>query len=362
MENDQRLTSLMRNEVINSSSYQVEDASGLIKLDAMENPYTWPSHMIDDWLDKLRGCELNRYPDPSADELKSIIRRCNSIPESADLLLGNGSDELIQILLMAISGSESAVVAPEPTFVMYRQLARCMGIRYIGVPISPNDFTLNMDAMRDTIERTRPAIIFLAYPNNPTGNLFSEQDVSRILQLAPGIVVLDEAYAPFAGTSFMSRLESFDNLLVMRTLSKLGLAGLRLGYLAGPADWITQLNKLRLPYNINALTQISAEFALSHYRIFHSQTQQICKDRDVLFNQLDAIDGIKVYPSAANFLLFRLECAEGHQVFASLKKSGVLIKNLSTAGGPLSNCLRVTVGTPDENTTFLAAIRQILIS
>jgi len=352
--------SLFRQEVIELSAYHVVDASGFIKLDAMENPYSWPQDIVDKWLKQLRQCQPNRYPDPSASKLKSVIRKCNCIPNSVELLLGNGSDELIQILLMAIAGKNATVLAPEPTFVMYKQIAQSLGIRFIGVPLLESDFSLDMDAMRKAIKHYQPAITFLAYPNNPTGNLFSETDILEILETAPGIVVLDEAYAPFAGNTFITKLHLFDHLLVMRTLSKLGLAGLRLGFLTGSRTWVEQLDKLRLPYNVNILTQVSAEFALSNYSIFEAQTQTICNDRNLLFKQLNAIKDITVFPSHANFILFRLDKANANQVFEALKRFGILVKNMSTAGGVLADCLRVTVGTPDQNSRFLRAIQKAL--
>ena len=326
----------------------------------MENPYSWPLDLVDEWLERLRKCRPNRYPDPSASKLKSAIRACNDLPDSAELLLGNGSDELIQILLMAVAGKDATVLAPEPTFVMYKQIARCLGIRFIGIPLDESDFSLDMGAMLKALKSYQPNITFLAYPNNPTGNVFSESDILEILESAPGIVVLDEAYAPFAGNTFVPKLQLFDNLLVMRTVSKLGLAGLRLGFLAGSRLWIDQLDKLRLPYNINVLTQISAEFALSHYSIFEAQTQQICEDRNILFDQLKTIESLTVFPSQANFILFRIDKANADEVFEALKHSGILIKNMSPAGGVLSECLRVTVGTPDQNNDFILALQKIL--
>lgn len=351
---------LLRPEVIGLTAYKVADSTGLIKLDAMENPYSWPATMVTEWLEKLRHCRPNRYPDPAASKLKTIIRESINIPSSAELILGNGSDELIQILMMAIAGENSTVLTPEPTFIMYQQIALCLGIQFHAVPLKKIDFSLNMGAMRESIERHQPKIIFLSYPNNPTGNLFSESDILEIVRISPGLVVLDEAYAPFAGVTFMQHLETFDNLLVMRTLSKLGLAGLRLGFLAGSRRWIEQLDKLRLPYNINVLTQISAEFALSHYATFEAQTQQICKDRDFLFKQLEAINGLKVFPSSANFILFRLEQETADHVFNTLKSSSILIKKMSGMDEPLSKYLRVTVGTPEENSSFLNEIKRTL--
>lgn len=357
---ESRVGALLRTEVLALSAYHVQPSSGYIKLDAMENPYAWPADMVDDWLEVLRAAKPNRYPDPAADELKATLRVAGGVPDSAAIMLGNGSDELIQIVLMAIASHDACVLAPEPTFVMYRQLAQSLGLRYVGATLRESDFALDMDAMRRAIGEHRPAVVFLAYPNNPTGNAFATADLLEILRIAPGLVVIDEAYAPFADDSFMPRLAEFDNLLVMRTLSKLGLAGLRLGYLAGHPAWINQLDKLRLPYNINELTQLTVRFALSRSAVFDRQVTDIRRDRAKLMSSLRAFPAVKVYPSQANFITFRLLKRNAGEVFGLLKQAGILVKNLDPAGGLLQNCLRITVGTPVENERFLSALGYIL--
>ena len=341
------------------SAYKVADAHGLIKLDAMENPYNWPEDIKKDWLEALKDCPLNRYPDPEARQLVQTIKRLNQIPDQFDVLLGNGSDEIIQLLLMALPYTAS-VLSPVPGFVMYKQLSDCLGLDYQGIPLLAGTFDLDLPAMLSAIEQHQPAVIFLAYPNNPTGNLFSETSIREIIETSNGLVVIDEAYAPFAGASFINALAQHDNLLVMRTVSKLGLAGLRLGYIAGNPEIIEQLNKIRLPYNINSLTQLSADFALSNKVLFDEQTQKICVERAIVFKQLNELEGITAYPSAANFILFRTPEKQASNIFASIKQQGVLIKNLSSQGGLLSDCLRVTIGKPEENTAFLAALKKSL--
>ncbi|MGZ4968681.1 MAG: histidinol-phosphate transaminase [Methylobacter sp.] len=353
------ISSIFRKEVLAMSAYKVANAAGLIKLDAMENPYSWPEDIKKNWLKTLKDCPLNRYPDPEAKQLAATIKRLNRIPDRFDILLGNGSDEIIQLLLMALP-SNACVLAPDPGFVMYKQLSLCLGLSYHGIPLLADSFDLDLPAMLDAIKTHQPSVIFIAYPNNPTGNLFSEASIREIITNAKGLVVIDEAYAPFADASFIDSLEQYDNLLVMRTVSKLGLAGLRLGYIAGAPDIIEQLDKIRLPYNINSLTQISADFALSNKALFDHQTQQICAERAIVFNRLNALDGITAYPSAANFILFRTPENRANDIFASIKQQGVLIKNLSPQGGLLSDCLRVTVGKPDENSAFLAALTRSL--
>jgi len=353
------LTALFRPEILAMSAYHVADAHNYIKLDAMENPYGWPEAIQAAWLEHLKNCPMNRYPDPEAKALADALRKSNGIPEQSGLILGNGSDEIIQILQMALP-SDATVLAPEPGFVMYKQIALSLGLRYHGVPLLADSFDLDLPAMLEAIKTYQPTLIFLAYPNNPTGNLFDAQAIVDILKAAPGLVVVDEAYAPFADASFMDHLPHYPNLLVMRTVSKLGLAGLRLGFLAGDKDILAQLNKVRLPYNINCLTQETATFALEHQQFLLEQTQTICEQRLAVLASLQNRNDVKAYPSSANFILFKTLNKPANEIFSSLKAQGILIKNLSPQGGMLSDCLRVTIGKPEENQAFLSALNRAL--
>lgn len=357
---DERINALVRPEVRRLSAYHVPDARGLVKLDAMENPYPWPGELAEAWLAVLRSAQVNRYPDAGARRLKARLRGVMGVPEEAGLILGNGSDELIQLILLALAGPGRVVLAPEPTFVMYRILALVAGMGYEGVPLGREDFSLDRRTVLEAIQRCRPAVVFLAYPNNPTGNLHTRADIEAVLEASPGLVVVDEAYTPFAEESFLGELSSHENLLVMRTFSKMGLAGLRLGWMAGSAAWIAQLEKLRLPYNINMLTQLSAAFALEHVHVIDGQTARIRHDRETLYAALNVLEGVRVWPSRANFLLFRVAPGRAPAVHATLKQAGVLVKNLHGSSPLLEDCLRVTVGKPDENDAFLAALRAAL--
>lgn len=350
------LSRWLRPELLAASAYHVPDATGCIKLDAMENPYPLPPELRAAWAAALADAPLHRYPDPQAHAVRAQLRTQFALPDSAEILLGNGSDELILLLCLALAGSQQAVLAPEPSFVMYRLLAQACRMPYVGVPLA-SDFSLDSGAMLEAIATYQPALIFLAYPNNPTGNLFDATTLRAILNAAPGLVILDEAYEPFASASTLPWLAEYPNLLVLRTLSKFGLAGLRLGYLVGSPAWLHELDKLRLPYNINILTQISCAFLLQHAPAFRTQAAQICADRAVLTAALQALPGLTVYPSAANFILFRTPPGQATPWFNQLKAQQILIKNLSPAGGLLQDCLRVTVGTPTENQAFLAALQ-----
>ncbi len=357
--NQNLISSVFRNEILSMSAYKVAEAKNLIKLDAMENPYIWPDSIKEKWLTELKSCPINRYPDPEAKQLVDKLIEVNNIPRESGVLLGNGSDEIIQILLMALS-TGSAVLSPSPGFVMYKQIAQSLGLNYQSVPLLVDNFGLDLPLMIDAIKQYSPAIIFLAFPNNPTGNLFVEAEIEEILNRAPGLVVVDEAYAPFADASFLNKITQHPNLLVMRTVSKLGLAGIRLGFIAGDQVIIEQLNKIRLPYNINSLTQLTAEFALKHQTLFDKQTQQICKDRLLVLKQLNSFKKIKAYDSSANFILFRTPEEQATVIFEGLKERGVLIKNLSLQGGVLTDCLRVTIGKPEENKAFIDALSELL--
>ena len=351
---------LVRPEIRALAAYHVPDATGLVKLDAMENPYTWPEELRGHWLETLREVHLNRYPDPRGIELQVVLRETLDIPDSLGLLLGNGSDELIQMLMLAVSQPGRRILSVDPGFVMYRMIAQSAGMEYVGVPLRPDDFSLDLPSILEAMDREQPAITFLAYPNNPTGTLFDAHAVASIIEAAPGLVVIDEAYAPFTDRSFMPDLGDWPNLLVMRTLSKMGLAGLRLGYLAGPGDWLAEIDKVRLPYNINVLTQASAAFALRHKDVLDGQTRLIRQERERLFAALSGLDGTRPYPSEANFILMRLPAGRAGGVFESLKSNGVLVKNLDGAHPLLKDCLRVTVGRAQENDAFLAALSSSL--
>jgi histidinol-phosphate aminotransferase len=350
---------LIRAEIRALKAYVVPPADGLIKLDAMENPYTWPPAMVDAWLEVLRGVALNRYPDAAAGALNQRLHECLAVPEGMDILLGNGSDELIQIILLALAQPGATALAPVPTFVMYELIAKAVNMKFVGVPLT-DAFDLDVAAMRAAIAQHRPAVIFLSYPNNPTGNCFSSAAIEAILSATDGLVVIDEAYHAFAGKTYMDRLGSFDNLLVMRTLSKQGLAGLRLGVLAGDPAWLREFDKVKLPYNVGILAQATAAFALNEQAVLDEQAARIRADRETLMRELKTLPGIRVWPSQANFILFRVESGGAARVFEALLVAGVLIKNLAATGGALAGCLRVTVGTPSENAAFLQALRVAL--
>ncbi|WP_374355513.1 histidinol-phosphate transaminase, partial [Chitinimonas sp.] len=290
----------VRPEITALSAYPVADAAGLIKLDAMENPFPLPPALQAELAQRLASAALNRYPDPDGGGLKARLKAAFAIPDNAAVLLGNGSDELITLICQTLAHPGASLLSAEPSFVMYKMNAVFSSVQYVGVPLKP-DFSLDLPAMLAAIAQHQPAVVFVSYPNNPTGPRYARAEVEALLDAAPGLVVVDEAYTAFAEDSFMPLAGRHPKLVVMRTLSKLGLAGIRLGYMAGPADWINEFDKLRPPYNINVLTQTTALFALDHIAVFNEQAALLRAERSRLLAALVAMPAVTAYPSEANF-------------------------------------------------------------
>ncbi len=348
---------LVREEILALKAYHVAPAGGMVKLDAMENPYRLPEPLREEVGRTVAGLPINRYPDPEAPELKARLRQVFGIPGDAGLLIGNGSDEIIAILAQALARPGAVMLAPEPSFAMYRMNALFARMTYVGVPLE-RDFALDPGRFLDAVASHQPALTFIAYPNNPTGNLFPEDAVARIAAAATGLVVIDEAYHVFARKSFLPRLAEFPNLMVMRTVSKLGLAGVRLGYAAAAPEWICELDKIRPPYNVSVLTQFVAERVLAHADALESQAGRIRAEREALFERLRELRGVEAFPSEANFVLVRVPDADA--VNARLQARKILVRNFHGSHPLLANCLRLTVGTPGENELLVDALTASL--
>ncbi len=345
------ITKLMKPEVRKLRAYFVDETPYRIKLDAMENPYPLPPEVQKTIADAAAVTTINRYPDPSAAKLKEAIAELWGIGTKR-MILGNGSDELIQTIIMAFGGP---VVVPTPSFAMYELTARALGQEVVAIPLGKT-FGLNADKVLKKAKETQAKIIFLANPNNPTGNRFADEAVQKILSRANAAVVIDEAYFSFSGRSYLPVLKDHPNMIILRTLSKVGFAGLRIGILTASARVIDQLNKIRLPYNINSLSQAAAVAALGRRDVLNQQISLLTAGRQRLYNDLSGIKGLTVFPSETNFILFRTT-RDADRVHEKLKAAGILIKNLNRPG-PLKNCLRVTVGTPEENSEFLKALEK----
>ncbi len=353
-----RIQKIIRPEIQALTAYHVPSSDGYLKLDAMENPYTWPAVAKESWAEMLKTLPINRYPDPQAQFVKDELRTLMGVADQYEIMLSNGSDELIQILAMAIAKPGATILAPEPSFVMYKMVATLCGLNYVGVPLT-EDYELDHAAMSAAIKDHQPELIYLAQPNNPTGNLWDTDVMEDIIKSAPGLVVMDEAYTAFTDADFIEWLDRYDNLLIMRTLSKVGLAGLRLGILIGHSEWLNEFDKIRLPYNVNILTQASALFALEHYDMLKVQTEQIRADRVLLMQSLTEISGLTIYPSEANFVLVKTQNGMASIWHEELKNRKILIKNLHGSHALLQDCLRITVGSADQNEELCNALKEI---
>jgi histidinol-phosphate aminotransferase len=307
---------------------------------------------------------INRYPGSRIEELKGALARYVDLPAGCALMLGNGSDELISLLAMACDVPGASILAPLPGFVMYAMSAQLQGLAFHGVPLTA-DFELDESAMLAAMREHRPAITYLAYPNNPTANLWDAAVIRRLIAEAAtygGLVVMDEAYQPFSSRSWLDEMRADPaanaHVLLMRTLSKFGLAGVRLGYMLGAQALLNEVDKLRPPYNVSVLNAECALFALEHADVFAQQAAQIGEQRSILIDALGRMPGVTPFPSEANMVLVRVPDAQ--RCFDGLKARGVLVKNVSKMHPLLGHCLRLTVGTPAENIQLISALRAAL--
>jgi histidinol-phosphate aminotransferase len=355
----QRIARTIRQDVTSSAGYAIQPSAGMVKLDAMENPFALPPALQRALGERLGAVAINRYP-INKGEVAAALAQHFEVPVGCRAIVGNGSDELIDLLSVACDVPGATVLAPLPGFVMYEMSARLRGLEFVGVPLTPS-FELDERAMLTAIEQHRPALTYIAYPNNPTGNLFDEAAVRRIVEAVgaqDGLVVFDEAYQPFSSRTWMPQLATHDHVLVLRTLSKFGLAGVRMGYLAGHAALIEQIDKVSPPYNISALNAAATLFALEHAEVFAEQAAVLKRERERLQAALRTIDGVTAFPSEANMILVRVP--DSKRAFEGMKQRRVLVKHIAGLHPLLANCLRLTVGTPEENTLMIQALKESL--
>jgi histidinol-phosphate aminotransferase len=354
----------IRQDIQSMHAYAIQESTGMVKLDAMENPFSLSPELQTKLGERLGAVAINRYPGARIDELKLALARYVDLPEGCGLMLGNGSDELISLLAMACDVPGASVLAPMPGFVMYAMGAQLQGLAFHGVPLTA-DFELDEAAMLAALREHQPAITYIAYPNNPTANLWDAGVIRRLIAEAAtfgGLVVMDEAYQPFSSRSWIDEIRADPaanaNVLLMRTLSKFGLAGVRLGYMLGPQTLVHEVDKLRPPYNVSVLNAECALFALEHADVFAQQATQIREQRAVLIDALASMPGVTPFPSDANMVLARVPDAQ--RSFDGLKARGILVKNVSKMHPSLANCLRLTVGTPVETAQLISALQQAL--
>ena len=358
----------IRQDVQSMHAYAIQHSDGMVKLDAMENPFSLSTELQAELGQRLGALAINRYPGSRIDDLRAALSRYVDLPQGYGLMLGNGSDELISLLAMVCAVPGAKVLSPEPGFVMYAMSAKLQGLPFVGVPLTA-DFALDEHAMSAAIAQYEPAIVYIAYPNNPTANLWDTQVIRRLIgQVSAygGLLVMDEAYQPFSSLSWLDEIRrdpaSNSHVLLMRTLSKFGLAGARLGYMLAPIALLNEVDKLRPPYNVSVLNAECALFALEHADVFAAQAKTVCEERTALIQALQAMPGVTPFPSDANMMLARFEGEPdtASRVFESLKAQKVLVKNVSKMHPLLTNCLRLTIGTPKENQQLLAALAVAL--
>ena len=351
---------VIRPDIQGLHAYAVQPSAGLVKVDTMENPHRLPEALQLALGERLGRVAINRYPAERGDDLKAALAAHAHLPEGNALMLGNGSDELITLLSLACALPGAVFMSPLPSFVMYGLSAALQGVKFVGVPLTA-DFELDEAAMLASVHAEKPALLYLAYPNNPTASLWDDGVIERLIDAVGqhhGLVVMDEAYQPFAERDSMDRLRRHAHVLVMRTMSKFGLAGVRIGYLIGRTALIDQIDKLRPPFNISVLNAEAGLFALEHVDEYHRQAALIRSEREFLLAQLAELPGVRPYPSQANMVLARVPNAAA--TFAGMKQRGVLVKNVSAMHPLLANCLRITVGTVEENKLTLAALAASL--
>ena len=353
----ERMTRVVRQDVQGLHGYAVQPSAGMVKVDTMENPFRLPEALRRALGERLAQVPLNRYPAERGDVLRHALAAHAGMPEDCDIVLGNGSDELITMLALACDVPGNVVLAPLPGFVMYEMSARLQGLKFVGVSTTA-DFELDLPAMLAAVQEHRPALIYLAYPNNPTANLWDDAAIDAIIEAAPGLVVMDEAYQPFAARDSMARLRRHEHVLLMRTMSKFGLAGVRIGYLIGRRELIVEIDKLRPPFNISVLNCETALFALEHADEYARQAAVIRNERDMLQMKLRDLPGVRAFPSDANMILVRVPDAK--RVFEGMRARRVLIKNISGLHPLLARCVRITVGTPEENLLMIDALKASL--
>ncbi|MFH0925296.1 MAG: histidinol-phosphate transaminase [bacterium] len=349
------ILNLIRPEILNLEPYQAKNRSAYkILLDGNESPYP-PSSKIKDLIKtRLDSLDLNRYPDPEAKILKEDLAKYYGV-ETSNIILGNGSDELILYLILAFCNNSDSIICPSPTFAMYKILAQTAGTQYIEIPLD-QDFDLECNLLIDTIEEKKSKLLFLASPNNPTGNTFSSSMILDLLNQKNCIVVLDEAYGYFCKKSFLKKLDKYDNLIILKTFSKIGLAGLRFGVLICNEHLIKEISKVRLPFNVNSFSQMVTSIILENTLELEKDINIIIKERDFLFSNLNSIKGVTPYPTEANFILFKSNI-DVDIVYNELVNKGILVRNFKHPR--LKNSLRVTVGLPEENKKFIEGLTDI---
>lgn len=337
--------------------YDAKDVRAEVVLASNENPSSLPGEVIEKLTERLRSLAFNRYPDPTAAELRKLIAHANGL-EPGNVLVGNGGDELIFELLLAWGGPGRKLLDFPPTFSMYGIDAEVTGTEVVRM-MRDQAFCIDSDAALARLGEGDIDLVMISNPNNPTGNLVPETLLIDILNTTDALVLVDEAYFEFSRHTMRPHMERHRNLVILRTFSKaFSLAGLRVGYVLAQEDVVRELRKVRQPYSVNAFSQMVASMVFRERVVFQQGVRDIMRGRDQIMHGLSNLEGVEVFPSEANFVLFRVEHASA-MWRDLLHGHSVLIRDFSRAAG-LTDCLRVTVGTEDENQAFLEAVSEVL--
>jgi len=358
------LKALFRRELDELSAYHVPPAAPHVKLDANESPFPLPPQARARIAAALHDSELHRYPDARATKLRDALSRgLGGSPN--EYVLGAGSDELISLLATAmcrarIGATSPTVVFPEPTFVMYRMTSRAHGWQPVGVPLDEY-WDLDLDAMATTLEQTKPNLVYYASPNNPTGNCFSRDRIEQLVRSFPNTLhVVDEAYGAYCQESFATFTEKHPQCALMGTLSKVGFAGIRVGWVRIDEALAQALEKVRQPFNLNTFSQEVATLALTDLApLLEEQVASIVAERERLRHALDRREPFRCFPSDANFLLVQYE-GDSQALCSDLLDREIAVRQFPNAHPRLRSCIRVTIGTPEENERLLEALDDIL--
>jgi histidinol-phosphate aminotransferase len=347
----------VKEQVLSVPAYTLRAYEADVKLNQNENPYDFPDDLKEEVFRRFRNRKWSRYPDFVPSSL--CERLADFVGWRKDgVLVGNGSNELLLATLMVIVRDQTPVIIPSPTFTVYGLVSKILGAQAVQVPLKP-DMSYDVDEILSQADKVRARLIIICTPNNPTGSLLDMSDLEHMLRHFPGYVLLDEAYYEFCGRTGLGYLQAHPTLIITRTFSKaMGMAGLRIGYLMADPDLAGQIAKAKLPYNVNQFSLVAAQVALENIDRFQPAIQAILAERERLGAALHRIPGVRVFPSGANFFLIELAYPP-QQVFDDLYREQVLVRDVSSYP-MLSRCLRVTVGTPQENNRFLDTLRASL--
>ena len=344
----------------NFHSYVPDEIDYLFRLNANESPFNETRKILTSLFEKnnqkyLKSNSINRYPDPSQKNLRKKVSNFHKVNLN-QIVFGNGSDELILYLLLTLTGKTSKVMYLEPSFSMYKILTAAIGLKGVKVELD-NNFQIDIKTTILKIRKEDPDLIFIPTPNNPTGNSFNIDDVKKIIEIAKGLVIVDEAYAGYSNYTYLPLLKKNKNLLIMKTMSKIGFASLRLGYIVGDKRIIDEINKIRLPYNISTLSQVIASDYFINYKSMQKKIEIIKEERLKLTNFLNKFSQIKTFESDSNFILFKIK--ESRSLNNFLRKKNIIVRNFSS-NKRLQNCLRLTVGLPSENKKLMSTISKFM--